>query len=137
MLNIIAAVMVMFVQGASGDIIIRDQWMRPGAKDMNTAMYMNIVNNNTEADTLYRAECGAAYKTELHETFRSGDEMGMRHTPAIAIPGKSTYRFAPGGHHVMLIGLKAKISPGSKQEVTLYFRKAGKIKINVPVKKQT
>jgi copper(I)-binding protein len=39
----------------------------------------------------------------------------------------------PGGLHIMLMGLKAPLRPGSRLPVTLRFEKAGLVRANLPV----
>jgi len=47
-------------------------------------------------------------------------------------PGK-TVKLAPGGHHLMLLGLKSPLKQGDKVPVTLEFEKAGKVKLSLDV----
>ena len=39
----------------------------------------------------------------------------------------------PGGLHIMLMGLKAPLKPGTKLPVTLRFEKAGLVRASLPV----
>lgn len=112
-----------------------DPWLRPGAKGMNTAMYFEIVNKTNEADTLYMAKSSLANIVELHETYKQGDMMGMRKTKFVVISPKSSFKFQPGGNHIMMIDLKKRLIKGMSGEVSLYFKKAGKIKVKAVVRK--
>jgi copper(I)-binding protein len=47
----------------------------------------------------------------------------------IAIPPGKTVQLAPGGFHVMLIGLKAPLNADENYQVTLTFEKAGKVNL--------
>ncbi len=47
-------------------------------------------------------------------------------------PGKSV-SFAPGGFHLMLMGLKAPLKQGDKVPLTLTFAKAGTVNIALDV----
>lgn len=116
-------------------IDVKDAWLRPGNKGMNSAVYFEIKNNQSTADTLYAVKSNLARVTEMHETYKSGDMMGMRKTPFIVIPAKSAFSFRPGGHHIMLISLLKDIKPGSQETLTLRFRKAGDIRITPTVHK--
>ena len=60
--------------------------------------------------------------------------MGMREVENVVIKPHSTFQFKPGAHHVMFINLKNDIKKGEKTEVTLYFKVAGKMKVEVPIK---
>lgn len=119
----------------ASDIVVSDSWIRPGAKGMNTAIYFTVTNNSDAADTLYDAKCEVSNVVEVHETYKSGDMMGMRKANFVVIKKKSTFSFKPGGHHVMLIDLKKKLKVGEKYSCTLIFKKAGEVKVESVVKK--
>lgn len=116
-------------------IEIKDAWIRPGAKDMNTALYFEIINHTNKPDTLYDVKSDLAQKVEIHETYMKGDMMGMRPVKKAAVEANSGFKFQPGGHHIMFINLRKSIKKGSYGEVTLYFRHAGQIKIKPQVRK--
>jgi copper(I)-binding protein len=116
-------------------IEIKDAWLHPGAKGMNTAMYFEVVNNSNLADTLYLAKSDLANIVELHETYRKDDMMGMRKTDYVVIKAKSSFKFQPGGNHVMMIDLKKKLKVGDAGETILFFKKAEKIKVKAFVRK--
>ncbi len=132
MFYIISFLMLLFQPNT---IEVKDAWIRPGAKGMNTAVYFEIVNKGNKADTLFNVKSSLSKIIELHETYKVGDAMGMRKTPIVVIPAKSSFYFKPGGNHVMLIDLKNKLSVGKSGDINLYFKKAGKIKITAGVKK--
>ncbi|MCX6150399.1 MAG: copper chaperone PCu(A)C [Ignavibacteriales bacterium] len=130
---LIFSLIILLVQQTNIDIM--DPWLRPGAKGMNTAMYFEIVNKTNEADTLYMAKSSLANIVELHETYKQGDMMGMRKTKFVVISPKSSFKFQPGGNHIMMIDLKKRLIKGMSGEVSLYFKKAGKIKVKAVVRK--
>jgi copper(I)-binding protein len=47
----------------------------------------------------------------------------------INVPAGNTIQLAPGGFHVMLIGLKAPLNADENYQVTLVFEKAGRVKL--------
>jgi periplasmic copper chaperone A len=113
---------------------VKDGWMRPGAKGMMTAAYFKIVNDENQPDTLYKASVDFCKKAELHETYKKGDMMGMRPTPIVVIPAKSTFEFMPGANHVMLMNLNKDIIAGDKEYITLYFKHHEAIKVFLEAK---
>lgn len=117
------------------DIVIKDAWIRPGAKGMNTAVYFTINNNSDHADTLYNAKADVSNVVELHETYKKGETMGMRKTDFVIVKAKSAFSFKPGAHHIMLIDLKKKLRVGEKYNCSLFFKRAGEIKIEAIIKK--
>ncbi len=114
---------------------VKNAWIRPGAKGMNTAAYFEIVNKGNQADTLFNVKSSLSKIVELHETYKVGDAMGMRKTPFVVVPAKTSFYFKPGGNHVMLIDLKKKLLLGKYGDVNLYFKRAGKIKVTAEVRK--
>jgi hypothetical protein len=114
---------------------IENAWMRNSLKGMNTALFCEVVNKGIEADTLYKVASDLAELVQIHETYKEGDMMGMREVDKIVIEPNSTFKFKPGAHHIMLIKLKKDLKNGDKGDVILFFRKAGEIKLKVPVKK--
>ncbi len=116
-------------------ISIENAWMRNSSKGSNTALFFDLVNKGKEADTLYKITSKLAEIVQMHETYKNGDMMGMREVEKIVVEPNSTFKFKPGSHHVMLIKLKQDLKEGDKGDFSLFFRKAGEIKIKVPVKK--
>lgn len=114
---------------------IQAPWMRPSAKNQNTACYFLLVNGGDEADTLLAAASELAKITEVHETYMDGDLMGMREVEAIPIPAGETVEFKPGGKHIMLIGTLEDIEIGATKTIVLTFARAGEVVVEAPVKK--
>jgi copper(I)-binding protein len=133
MFNLLALLLMIFNFG--GDIIIKDQWIRPGAEKMATALYFTVVNKGSEADTLYAVDTDVAKMVQIHETYSNGDVMGMREISSITIEPESLVKLEPGGMHIMVMRLKKDISNGDEIEFKLYFRKAGEISITAKAKK--
>ena len=96
----------------------------------SSAAYLSITNHSAMADRLLTAESNLARKTELHTMEVTNGVMKMQQTHGgIAIPAGKTIQLAPGGFHVMLIGLKAPLNADENYQVTLVFEKAGKVKL--------
>ncbi len=127
---------IFLFHGGNNNIKVKDAWMRPGAKDMMTAAYFKIENNGNKADTLYDVKSKLSEKAELHETFTKDGMMGMRPTKFVVIPANSTFEFKPRGNHVMLMNLKEDIKTGDSGQISLYFKNAGKIEVNLKAKSQ-
>ena len=96
----------------------------------SSAAYLSITNHGAMADRLLAVESGLARKTELHTMEVTNGVMKMRQIDGgIAIPAGKTIQLAPGGLHVMLIGLKAPLNADENYQVTLVFEKAGKVEL--------
>jgi copper(I)-binding protein len=132
MFNLLAVLLMIFNTG--DDIVIKDQWIRPGAEKMATALYFTLENNGSEADTLYAVETDIAKMVQIHETYTDGDMMGMREVGKIIIEPESSVKLEPGGKHIMVMRLKRDIKIGDEINFTLYFRNADKISITAEAK---
>lgn len=130
---LLTLISLLFIQ--QGALKVENASIRNSSAGMNTALFFDVVNNGNEADTLVKVECNAAQIVQMHETFEDGDMMGMREVKAVEIKAKSTFNFKPMANHVMLIKLTRDLKAGEKVGVFFYFKKAGKIKLSVPVKK--
>lgn len=109
---------------------IKDAWIRPAGKGRNTGLFFRVVNNTSENDTLLGALSGLANKTEVHETFKEGDMMGMREVDYLVMEAGKVFEFKPMSYHIMLIQLKKDLAHGGEGTVVLKFKNAG----DVPVK---
>ena len=116
-------------------IIIKNVWVRPGAKNANSALYFVVQNNGSKADTILGAKSKYAEIVEVHESFkRDNDRMGMRQVKYVALPANSTVKFKPGGFHVMLINLFKDVKAGTSLDATINFKFSGKIKVKAVVR---
>ena len=98
----------------------------------NSAIYMTITTTGA-ADRLIAAASPAAAAVELHETTMSDGVMQMGRVDGIAVsPGTETV-LAPGGLHIMLIGLAEPLKEGGMVPLTLTFEVAGPVEMMVPI----
>ena len=102
---------------------------------MATALYFRIENSDEEADTLYKVESDISKRIEIHETYQSGEMMGMREVEMIVIESNSSFELKPGSHHIMVMKLIRDIPIGDEVKFILYFKRAGEINITAESKK--
>lgn len=123
----------------AGNLVIEHPWAKPSLKGVaNGAAFLTIRNIGTEDDTLVAARADVSKAVELHTHMREGGIMRMRRVEGgIKVPAGKTVKLAPGGYHIMLIGLKAPLVKGSKFPLTLEFAKAGEVKTEVWVEQPT
>lgn len=96
--------------------------------------FLTIENTGTEADRLVSASSPVAAETQIHEMAMEGDVMKMRQLPdGLDIPAGETVVLAPGGFHLMFMGLKQPLVEGETVVVTLTFEKAGSVELLLPV----
>jgi len=111
-------------------------WARPTPPGATTgAVYATLTNHGRSPDSLVSATSPAAAKVEFHSMSMAGGVMRMAPIagPQAIAPGASL-KFAPGGSHIMLIGLKGPLKAGAHVRLTLTFAKAGAVTIDAPVR---
>jgi hypothetical protein len=115
-------------------IRIEQAWARetpPGATV--GAAYLRIVNSGA-ADVLRGASTPIAKHVELHSSTVENGIMRMRPLPELAVPARQTIAFKPGTLHMMLIDLARPLKAGERIHLTLMFRDAGSVSVDVPVR---
>jgi copper(I)-binding protein len=112
-----------------GSLEIGDLWTRatpPGAP--TAGGYLTVTNNGSEADRLISATTPLAEKTELHMMETKDGVMTMHPVEGgIEVPAGGSVTLAPGGLHLMFIGIMQPLAEGGQMPVTLTFEKAGSI----------
>lgn len=132
----LAGLFLLSACNASTGIEVSKAWMRPAAQGGNGAAYFLIQNRSDGADELTGASSEVARAVELHESKMEGDVMQMHHAMSVPIDGNTSLEFAPGGWHVMFIGLNRDLNVGDQVELTLHFRDHEDITVTVPVQEQ-
>jgi copper(I)-binding protein len=134
-----AAAAVSFAGAAYADgakIMVQDPYARVSAK-MSTsgAAFMEIMNKGAEDDQLIDARSDIAKRVELHTHMETGDGvMKMMHVEdGFTIPAEGHHMLQRGGDHVMFMGLTQELKHGDVVPVTLVFKNAGEIMIEIPV----
>jgi hypothetical protein len=96
--------------------------------------YLSVKNTGTTPDRLMSASSPAAEIVQVHDMKMEGNVMRMRELdgPLEIKPGE-TVTLAPGGMHLMMMGLKAPLKQGERVPLTLVFEKAGKIDVELVV----
>lgn len=119
----------------SEELEIVDPWIRPASKGTNTALFFKAVNNTKSDDTLFSAASDLVELTEVHETYKTGENMmGMRHVDFVPIPAGETVEFKPRDLHIMFIKLLGDVNIGEEKEAMLKFKKAGDIMVKAEVR---
>jgi len=96
-------------------------------------VYFEIVNAGP-ADELLSIESPVADHAEMHNSSMKDGMMEMRPVKSVKVPANGRVKFASGGLHVMLVGLKQPLTAGQKFPLKLEFRVAGTINQEVRVK---
>ncbi len=120
---------------AADDILVTDAYARilPGAKA--GAVYLVIDNAGKSEDALIGASTPVAAMAGLHTTTTDANGMmQMGEAEAIPLPPGAHHTLSSGGDHVMLMGFTGTPpAPGTTFPLTLTFRSAGEMKVEVTV----
>ena len=113
---------------AAGGLAVTGAWARASAAGTTTGAAYFTVRAGATGDTLtgIAVDPAVARAAELHESML--DDMGMMSMdPVHAVPVRAggSLVFKPGGHHVMLVGLKRPLRTGQRFTLTLRFARAG------------
>lgn len=96
--------------------------------------FVEIRNTGATADRLVSVRSPVAETVQIHEMKMDGNVMRMRELDkGLEIPAGGTVTLAPGGFHLMMMGLKQPLKQGTTVPVTLVFEKAGSIDIELAV----
>ena len=118
----------------TGSVTIEGAWARElPPVSVNGAAYLTIANEGVRPDRLTGASSAVAGRVEIHVHEQSGGMMAMRRLDGLDLPPGERVRFAPGGLHLMLIGLEEPLEKGGRFTVRLTFASAPPIEIEVPV----
>jgi periplasmic copper chaperone A len=120
----------------AGDILVEDAYVRAVPPSLqNSASFMNIINNSNKVIYLEKAESSLAKKLEFHEHIMNNNMMKMQELAQIKIPANGSVKLAPGGYHIMLLGLNQPIKNGDiVQSIKLYFSNEEVVELNdIPI----
>lgn len=96
--------------------------------------FMTIENTGSEPDRLLSVTSPVSDNVQIHEMSMDGDVMKMRAlADGLEIGAGETVTLAPGGFHIMFMGIKSSFVEGETVPVTLTFEKAGTAELELPI----
>ncbi|MSP00386.1 MAG: copper chaperone PCu(A)C [Acetobacteraceae bacterium] len=130
---LLPAMLFLIAAGDPPPVQIERPWARASAgMAKNGAVFLTITGQGTP-DRLTGFASPVADTAELHESIDDKGVMKMRPVAGLALePGKRV-TLAPGGYHVMLMGLKAPLKAGDSFPLTLRFEHAPALTVTVKV----
>lgn len=97
------------------------------------AGYLTIENAGAEPDRLLAVEAPFPM-AQVHATETDASGVArMAPVEALEIPPGATVTLAPGGTHVMFMGLAEPLAAGETVDATLVFEKAGRVEVRFNV----
>lgn len=135
MKQILLTVLLGAAAAAGAEIHVHDAWARFTVPGQQAGGVFMRLHNSGRVDALVGGSSPLAEKVEIHGHRMQGGRMQMYAVAgglALAEGGGTVLK--PGGHHVMLVGLKQPLAGGSRFPLTLYFRHAPAQTVVVTVK---
>uniref|UniRef100_UPI0025E0AC85 copper chaperone PCu(A)C n=1 Tax=uncultured Phenylobacterium sp. TaxID=349273 RepID=UPI0025E0AC85 len=90
--------------------------------------FMTLANPGPKADALVAATSPLAGQVMIHRSVVSGGMASMKMVPNVPVPARSSVTFAPGGYHLMFMGLTRSLKAGDILPATLTFASGAKVK---------
>ena len=114
----------------AGDLTLTDAFSYP-TTGRSGAGYFTLTNDGA-ADALLDVEADYP-KVMLHKSMMKDGVMTMEHQMRVVVPPQGEIAFAPGGYHVMFMGLKEGWGVGDDIKATLIFEKSGSLEVTFKV----
>jgi copper(I)-binding protein len=119
---------------ADAGLTIEKPWARPAAIGQMGVIYLTVRDTGAP-DRLVGVNTPVAAEAQLHESKMDGNVMQMRPVEAAPVAAGQPLVLAPGGYHIMLMGLKQPLKLGDTVPVTLVFERAGAVSATATVQR--
>jgi copper(I)-binding protein len=114
--------------------MVTQAWAPPSlAGARNGVAYFTLVFPPGPPDTLLGASTPVAGKAELHRDAMQDGIMSMRPAGPLPLKPGDTLTLAPGGLHLMLMGLQQPLKPGDRFPITLSFEHRAPLTVEATV----
>jgi len=112
---------------------VADALCRPTPKGrQTTGCYMTLTAG--AADRLVSVESPQANIVQIHESRMESNMMMMRQLrDGLPLAAGQATLLAPGGNHLMLLGVKEPLATGDTVQLTLTFEAAAPVEVTAPV----
>jgi periplasmic copper chaperone A len=115
-----------------GSLMITDAWARGTPRSGGAFL---TIHNLGAADELIDVRADLARKVQLHRTVSENGIMKMKHVSGLPVPAHGMATLKPGSYHVMMMGLNKPMKPGQTFPLTLVFKQAGEVTVQVDIMK--
>ncbi|HEY5806751.1 MAG TPA: copper chaperone PCu(A)C [Povalibacter sp.] len=127
LLLVLSVPMLAACGGPSGKpVLIDNAWSPVAPPGVSTiAVYADV--SSTQADTLMGVSTTLADSAQIHSMNEAAGMMQMRHVPRVELQPGVTLHLAPGGMHVMLLGVKQSLPVDAEIPLVFHFATAGDV----------
>ena len=133
---LLSLAMLVAAPALAGQLTVTNAWARttpPGAT--MGVVYFTLHNGSGKSDRLLKLRTPVAASASVHRSEIVDGIARMREVSVLHVAPGEQLEFAPGGLHVMLMGLKGPLKEGQVFELELVFELAGPRKVSVAVRK--
>lgn len=109
-------------------------WVQLPVVPGNPAAAYFTLKGGAEDNALIAVTAPRALRAELHQSMEQGGMAAMEPVRRIPVPARGEAVLAPGGTHVMLIGLDRTITSGGAVELVLTFEAGPAIRYTLPAR---
>ncbi|MCU7553241.1 copper chaperone PCu(A)C [Alteromonas sp. ASW11-19] len=130
--------LVLATQSFAASVTVHDAHARatfPMAQ--SGAVYLALTNTSDKPVTVtgVTVDAAVADDAQIHTTDMQGDVMQMREvTDGVTLAPGQKVAFAPGGYHIMLLGLKNGLDEGNSVDLTLQLTSGETVDVTAAIK---
>jgi periplasmic copper chaperone A len=107
---------------------VQAAWSRPAAQGTTGAGFMTLANPDAKPDALVAVESPLARQVQMHQSSMKDGIASMQKLDRVPLPAGGRVTFAPGGYHLMLLGLTKALKAGDTVPATLVFASGARVK---------
>jgi copper(I)-binding protein len=121
---------------AESAVSLEGAWVRAlPPTQPNTAAYLTIKNGGTESLEIVSARAAGADRVEFHTTREVDGYVRMEQLATLKLAAGQSLALAPGGTHLMLLGLNAMPVPGDRVSLCLTLATGPEVCTDASVRK--
>ncbi|PQJ43003.1 copper resistance protein CopZ [Vibrio campbellii] len=121
----------------AGKIHIDHPWSREAPPNAPViGGFFQLSNLGDADDALIAASTPIADRVEIHTHTKEDGMMKMMKIDEVVVEPQQKVEFKPGGFHLMIFNPTQTLKEGDRFPVTLTFKKAGKVEVEMAVEKK-
>ncbi|MEJ2743589.1 MAG: copper chaperone PCu(A)C [Gammaproteobacteria bacterium] len=103
-------------------LTVEHAWVRVmPPNSTSTAVYFDLTNHSAHSVAVVGVEADWATGAAFHQTIRAAGVARMQPVNEVLIPAGDTFRFQPGGQHIMMMGLREPLRQHDRKAFTLRY----------------
>ncbi|HHF2888835.1 copper chaperone PCu(A)C [Vibrio diabolicus] len=137
LITVIASPLSLAHDYEAGNIHIDHPWSREAPPNAPViGGFFQLTNHGDSEDALIAAESPIAGHVEIHTHKKEDGVMKMIKIDEVRVPANDSVLFKPGSFHLMIFNPTQALKEGDRFPMTLTFKNAGKVEVEMAVEKQ-